>query len=153
MGINAFFTFTIILGKRVPWQTALGMVVWAGVLFVLVSATPLRAAIAQAIPRSLRAAAAAGIGMFLTFIGLKNAGIIVSDPATLVKLGTLDVKTLLCVGGIAITVVMMQRRSPLAFLAGIFAVTAAAAGLGLIATPKQVLSGAAPSRSSPVSLR
>src|SRR3954463_3339904 len=74
MGINAFFTFTIILGMKVPWQTALGIVFWAGVLFVLVSVTPLRVQIAQAIPAHLRTASACGIGMFLSFIGLKNAG-------------------------------------------------------------------------------
>ena len=90
MGLNAFFAFTIVLQNKVPWQTALGMVFWAGVLFLLVSATPLREQIALAIPESLRKAAAAGIGLLLTFIGLRNAGLIVGDPATLVRMGTLD---------------------------------------------------------------
>src|SRR5436309_14517239 len=71
MGINAFFTFTIILGKGVPWPTALGIIFWAGVLFLVISATPVRESIAKAIPEELRIAAAAGIGIFLTFIGLK----------------------------------------------------------------------------------
>ena len=74
MGLNAFFAYTIVLQGKVPWQTALGIVFWAGVLFLLVSATPLRERIALAIPPSLRAAAAAGIGLLLTFIGLHNAG-------------------------------------------------------------------------------
>src|SRR3954471_5009564 len=73
MGLNAFFAFTIVLQSKVPWQTALGMVLWAGVLFLAVSATPLRERIALAIPPSLRAAASAGIGLLLTFIGLRNA--------------------------------------------------------------------------------
>ena len=90
MGLNAFFAFTIVLQNKVPWQTALGMVFWAGVLFLLVSATPLREQIALAIPPPLRTAAAAGIGLLLTFIGLRNAGLIVGDPATLVRMGTLD---------------------------------------------------------------
>ena len=90
MGLNAFFAFTIVLQAKVPWQTALGMVFWAGVLFLVVSATPLRERIALAIPPALRAAAAAGIGLLLTFIGLRNAGLIVGDPATLVRMGTLD---------------------------------------------------------------
>src|SRR5215208_623500 len=72
MGLNAFFAFTIILGTRVPWPVALGLVFWAGVLFLVVSLTPVRAGIARAIPRGLRTATAAGIGVFLTFIGLKN---------------------------------------------------------------------------------
>src|SRR6185295_5919667 len=67
MGLNAFFAFTIVLQAKVPWQTALGMVFWSGVLFLVVSATPLREQIALAIPSSLRSAAAAGIGLLLTF--------------------------------------------------------------------------------------
>src|SRR5206468_4168053 len=82
MGLNAFFAFTIVLQSKVPWQTALGMVFWAGALFLIVSATPLREHIALAIPAALRSAAAAGIGLLLTFIGLRNAGLIVGDPAT-----------------------------------------------------------------------
>src|SRR5258708_2642010 len=90
MGLNAFFAFTIVLQNKVPWQTALGMVFWAGVLFLVVSLTPLREQIALAIPASLRKAAAAGIGPLLTFIGLTPAGLTVCDPATLVRMGTLE---------------------------------------------------------------
>src|SRR5467141_1363767 len=86
MGINAFFTYTIILGKGVPWPTALGIIFWAGVFFLLVSVTPVRESIAKAIPAELRIAAAAGIGIFLTFIGLKNAGFITSDPVIIVNI-------------------------------------------------------------------
>src|SRR4026209_2517039 len=73
MGLNAFFAYTIVLQDKVPWQTALGMVFWAGVLFLLISATPLRERIATAIPPNLRLATAAGIGLLLTFLGLRNA--------------------------------------------------------------------------------
>src|SRR6478672_9154624 len=86
MGIYAFFTFTIILTHQVWWQVALGIVFWAGVLFLLISVTPIRETIAKAIPAELRIGTAAGIGIFLTFIGLKNAGFITGDPVTLVKL-------------------------------------------------------------------
>ena len=89
MGINAFFTFTIILTQKVWWQVALGIVFWAGVLFLLISVTPVRETIAKAIPSELRIGTAAGIGVFLTFIGLKNAGFIAADPVTFVKLGVL----------------------------------------------------------------
>src|SRR5438105_8300 len=73
MGINAFFTYSIVLGKGVPWPAALGIVFWAGVIFLAISVTPVREMIAKSIPETLRTAAAVGIGIFLTFIGLKNA--------------------------------------------------------------------------------
>jgi AGZA family xanthine/uracil permease-like MFS transporter len=123
MGINAFFTYTIILTQKVWWQVALGIVFWAGVLFLLISVTPVRETIAKAIPSELRIATAAGIGVFLTFIGLKNAGLITSDPITFVKLGQLDHKTLLTVLGFIVMLVLMVRKSVFAFLGGIFLVT------------------------------
>src|SRR4051812_6013609 len=126
MGLNAFFAFTIVLQDKVPWQTALGMVFWAGVLFLIVSATSIREHIALAIPPPLRGAAAAGIGLLLTFIGLRNAGLIVADPATLVRMGALDHRAIFLLLGILIAVALMRRNSPLAFLAAIFSVTALA---------------------------
>ena len=77
MGLNAFFAFSLVLGRQIPWPQALGIVFWAGVLFLLLSITNVRAGIARAIPHGLRSAAAVGIGLFLTFIGLKNAGLVV----------------------------------------------------------------------------
>ena len=138
MGINAYFTFTVILTQKVWWQVALGIVFWAGVLFLLISVTPIRETIAKAIPAELRIATAAGIGIFLTFIGLKNAGLITSDPVTFVKLGTLDFKTLLAILGLIVTVVLSIRRSALAYLAGIFAVTLIAWLAGQVKAPDQI---------------
>src|SRR5688500_18028959 len=140
MGINAFFTFTIILTQGVWWQTALGIVFWAGVLFLLISITPVRETIAKAIPAELRIATAAGIGIFLTFIGLKNAGLITSDPVTFVKLGTLGFTTLLTIVGFIVTVILLIRRSALAFLAGIFVVTLIAWAAGVVKAPDQMFS-------------
>ena len=140
MGLNAFFAFTIVLQSKVPWQTALGMVFWAGVLFLLVSTTPLRERIALAIPASLRAAAAAGIGLLLTFIGLRNAGLIVGDPSTLVRMGTLDHRAALLLVGLLIAAALMRRENPLAFLAAIFAVTALAWALGYATRPERLTS-------------
>src|SRR6186997_1546304 len=140
MGINAFFTFTIILTQRVWWQTALGIIFWAGVLFLLISVTPVRETIAKAIPPELRIGTAAGIGIFLTFIGLKNAGLIASDPVTFVKLGTLGGEALLAIIGLAVTVVLMIRRSALAFLAGIFVVTIVAWAAGQVKAPDRPFS-------------
>jgi AGZA family xanthine/uracil permease-like MFS transporter len=124
----------------VPWQTALGMVFWAGVLFLLVSATPLRERIANAIPPGLRVAAAAGIGLLLTFIGFRNAGLIEADPATLVRLGTLDHRTVLLLIGVVLAVMLLRRHNPFAFLASIFAVTALAWVLGYADPPEQLTS-------------
>ena len=140
MGLNAFFTFTIIFTQKVWWQVALGIVFWAGVLFLLISITPVRETIAKAIPRELRIATAAGIGIFLTFIGLKNSGFIAADPVTFVKLGSLGKEALLTIAGFVITVVLMIRRSVFAFLAGIFVVTLIAWSLGMIKAPEQLFS-------------
>jgi len=140
MGINAFFTFTIILQEKVWWQVALGIIFWAGVLFLLISVTPVRATIAKAIPPELRIGTAAGIGIFLTFIGLKNAGLITSDPVTFVRLGTLGVETVLAILGVLLTIFLMTRGSSLAFLAGIFFVTIAGWTLGLLKAPPSFFS-------------
>jgi AGZA family xanthine/uracil permease-like MFS transporter len=140
MGLNAFFTFTIIFGQKVWWQVALGIVFWAGVLFLLISVTPIRETIAKAIPHELRIGTAAGIGIFLTFIGLKNAGFVAADPVTFVKLGPLGKEALLAIAGFVITVALMIRRSVFAYLAGIFLVTLAAWILGLIKAPEHLLS-------------
>ena len=140
MGINAFFAYSIVLGRQVPWQSALGMVFWAGALFLLVSVTPVRQRIAMAIPLNLRTAAAAGIGLFLTFIGLKNAGLVAAHPVTLVQLGPLDRKSVLSMMGLAVIAWGLKRKSPFAFLAGIFSVTAAGWALNLVQLPKQWVS-------------
>src|SRR3989442_766698 len=140
MGINAFFTYTIILGKGVPWPTALGIIFWAGVFFLMISVTPVRESIAKAIPAELRIAAAAGIGIFLTFIGLKNAGFIVADPVTFVKLGALGKPALLTILGLGISVFLMSRKSPFAFLLAITVVTITASALGLVNAPAKHLS-------------
>ncbi len=140
MGINAFFTYTVVLGKQVPWQIALGCVFWAGVIFLLVSLTPLRESIARAIPQGLRNAAAAGIGIFLTFIGLKGAGIIASNPVTFVQLGILDHRAALAMLGLLVIVFLMRRKSPFAFLSGIVLVTGIAWVSGRIETPASYFS-------------
>jgi len=102
----------------------------------LISVTPLRVQVAQAIPFNLRIATAAGIGCFLTFIGLKNAGIIVGDPATLVRLGKIDEKALLMLLGLGVMAAGMRRKSPFAFLGGIALVTLIAGLAGWIPAPE-----------------
>ena len=126
MGINAFFTFTIVLGKGVPWSEALGMVFVNGVIFLALSLTGWRERIIGAIPHSLKLALTAGIGLFIAFIGLKNAGVIVANPATLVAHGNLAAgPAALCLLGIGITGVLLARRVPGAMVLGMLAVTVA----------------------------
>jgi len=140
MGLNAFFTFTIILTQKIWWQVALGIVFWAGVLFLLISVTPIRETIAKAIPSELRIGTAAGIGIFLTFIGLKNAQIIAADPVTLVKLGLLGREAQLAIVGLVVIVILMIRRNIFSFLAGIFVVTLLAWWRGMIQPPEHLFS-------------
>ncbi len=140
MGLNAFFAYTIVLQQGVPWRTALGMVFWAGVLFLVVSATPLRERIATAVPPALRMAAAAGIGLLLTFIGLRNAGIIEADPAAIVRLGTLDHRAVFLLLGVLVAVALQRRHNPLAFLASMFLVSGLAWALGYARPPERFTS-------------
>jgi AGZA family xanthine/uracil permease-like MFS transporter len=135
MGLNAFFTYTIILGGGVAWPVALGIVFWAGVLFLLVSVTPLRESIALAIPQHLKDATAAGIGLLLTFIGLQGAGFVVANPATLVGVGQLDHRALFALAALAVSVWLSRRNNPFAFLAGIALVTAVAWAGGYVTPP------------------
>ena len=125
MGLNAFFAYTLVIGQGVPWPVALGIVFWAGVLFLIASLTPLRERIALAIPPSLRIASSAGIGLLLTFIGLQNAGFIAANPATIVGVGPMDHRTLLCLIGLGISVRLSRSGNPFAYLASMAVVTAA----------------------------
>ena len=135
MGLNAFFTYTVIINGGVPWPVALGIIFWAGVAFLLVSATPLRARIAMAIPPPLRSATASGIGLLLTFIGLQNAGFIAANQATMVGVGVLDHRALLTLAALVVSVWLARRDNPFAYLAGIVLVTASAWIGGFVTPP------------------
>lgn len=126
MGINAFFTFTIVLGKGVPWSEALGMVFVNGVIFLALSLTGVRERIIAAIPHALKIAVTCGIGLFIAFIGLKNGGVIVANPATFVSHGNFaSGPVALCLAGIALTAILVARRVPGAIVIGIGVVTLA----------------------------
>ena len=140
MGLNAFFAVTIVMQQHVPWQTALGMVFWAGVLFLLLSATPLRETIVMAIPSKLRLAAAAGIGLLLTLIGLRNVGLIEADTATLLRLGALDHRAAFLLAGVLVAVMLQRRNNPLAYVTSIVLVTAGAWILGYAMPPERIVS-------------
>ena len=140
MGLNAFFTYTIIINGHVPWPVALGIIFWAGVIFLLISATPLRERIAMAIPPSLRAATATGIGLLLTFIGLQNAGFVAANPATMVGAGPLDHRALFTLAALIVSISLARRGNPLAYLAGIAFVTIGAWVGGFVTPPSSWLS-------------
>lgn len=124
MGLNAFFTYTIVGDMGYPWQTALGAVFIAGILFVVLTVTRLREWMLVGIPWNLRIAMGAGIGLFVGLIGLKNGGIIVDHPATLLSLGDFKViETGLAGLGFLIIVSLAVRQFPGAILVGILAVT------------------------------
>jgi AGZA family xanthine/uracil permease-like MFS transporter len=111
MGLNAYFAFTVCLSREVPWEAALGMVFWNGLLFLLLSVTGIRTKIADTIPACLKIGVQCGIGLFIAFLGLKSAGIIVDHPATFVTIGDLsDPAILLVVVGIILTVVLVIRK-------------------------------------------
>ncbi len=135
LGINAFFTYTIVLGKQVPWPTALGVVFWSGVLFVLASITPLREKIVKAIPKDLRLATAVGIGLFICFIGLKNMGFVTSDPNTIIKLAHFDQSVWLGLLGLGLMIYLSHQKNPFSFLLGICVVTLISLLSGAVMVP------------------
>ncbi|MFW9609309.1 MAG: NCS2 family permease, partial [Aquaspirillum sp.] len=132
MGLNAYFTFAVVKGMGVPWQTALGAVFISGIIFVLVSSFKLRELIVNAIPYSLKLAISAGVGLFLAIIGLKGAGVITGSEATMVTLGNIhSPSTLLAVFGFLLIVVLEYRRVTGSIIIGVLAVTLLSVALGL----------------------
>jgi len=132
MGLNAYFTYSVCLGMGVPWQTALAAVFVSGIIFIAISMFKIREAIVNAIPMSLKLAIGGGIGLFLALIALKNAGVIVDNPATLVGLGDLKQPTvLLALLGFLMVVVMHHFKVRGAIIISILVLTAISTALGL----------------------
>jgi adenine/guanine/hypoxanthine permease len=128
MGLNAFFAFTICGAMNIPWQAALAMVFLSGCGFLLLTLTGIRERIVASIPLELKLAISAGIGMFILFIGLKNGGVIVTSPATLVTAGKLgEPQVMLVLAGIALTAVLHARNVRGAIVLGVIALTIAGA--------------------------
>lgn len=132
MGLNAYFTYTLVQGMGLPWQSALAAVFASGALFFVVSVTPLRQWIIDSISPSLKLAITAGIGFFLAFIGLQNAGLIAPDAATFVKLGEVRTPAAgIAVASFILMAALTARRMHGAILVGILAAYAAALMLGM----------------------
>lgn len=135
MGVNAFFAFTLVQGMGLSWQTALAAVLVEGVIFILITLFNIREAIVNSIPMSLRYAISAGIGMFISFIGLKNAGIIVSNEATFVMLGKFTPAAILAVIGIILSGILMKKNVKGALFYSIMACTLIGIPMGVTQMP------------------
>jgi adenine/guanine/hypoxanthine permease len=146
MGLNAYFAYTVVGGMGVPWEVALGAVFISGVIFIVLTVSRVRALVVDAIPDTLKVATAAGIGLFIAFIGLRNAGLVVPDAATVVTLGRLsDAEVLLALGGLVLTAALMARGFHAAIIIGIVGVTTTAIVAGLAPMPAGVISVPDPS--------
>lgn len=140
MGLNAFFAFTVILTFNIPWQTALSGVFVSGLIFILLTLTGVREKIINSIPAELKYAVGAGIGLFITFIGFQNAGIIVNNDAVLVGLGDLrNPETLLAIFGVIVTVILMVRGVNGGIFYGMLITSIVGIIFGLIDMPKQIV--------------
>jgi adenine/guanine/hypoxanthine permease len=145
MGLNAFFAYSVVLGMGIDWQVALFGVFMSGIIFILITVLRIRELIINAIPAELKYAAAAGIGLFIAFIGLKNAGIVVPYEATAVTLGDMMAgPTLLAVFGLVITVIFMVRGYKGGIFYGMIVTSLAGIATGIIGMPDQIV-GAVPS--------
>lgn len=132
MGLNAFFAYTIVLTMGYSWQFALTAVLIEGLIFILLTLTGLRQKMVECMPLQLRRAISAGIGLFIAFIGLQNAGIIAGSPATLVALGDMhDMGVLLACGGILLTGILLARKVIGALLIGVMLTTLVGIPMGV----------------------
>ncbi|MFY9688447.1 MAG: NCS2 family permease [Candidatus Acidiferrales bacterium] len=146
MSLNAYFTYTIVIQRGVPWQTALGVVLLSGILFLILTLTNIREQIVNGIPGCLKYGTAAGIGLFIAFVGFRNAGIIVANPSTFVALGkTSDPQVILAAVGVVLIAILMARRVGSAILLGIVIITLVGIPLGVSHWPAHLFSWPHPS--------
>ncbi|MCD2138447.1 NCS2 family permease [Salinicoccus halitifaciens] len=143
MGLNAFFAFSVVLTMGIPWQTALTGVLFSGIIFVILTLSGVREYIINAIPMEMKMAVSAGIGFFITFVGLQGAGIITSDEATLVSLGPVhDPGVLLAGFGLLVTVILMAKKVPGAIFFGMIITAVTGVIFSLVPMPEGIVSAA-----------
>ncbi|WP_125979841.1 NCS2 family permease [Loigolactobacillus iwatensis] len=143
LGVNAFFTYSVVIGMKIPWQTALAGVFVASIIFMIITVFKLREAIINAIPHNLKLAIAAGIGLFIAFIGLHDGGLIVANKSTVVGLGSLNVSTTwLTIFGLIVTAILMTRKVPGAIFIGMVLTSLLGLITGLIHLPSAIISSA-----------
>ncbi len=140
MSLNAYFTYSVCLGMHIPWRTALGVVFFSGVLFIVLTVTRVREQIVNGIPDCLKHSTAAGIGMFIAFVGLRSAKLVVANPATFVGIGNFsDPEVQAACLGLVLTLVLMVRKVKGAILLGIFGATLYGIFRGMAHWPASVL--------------
>lgn len=146
MSLNAYFTYSVCLGMHVPWRTALGVIFLSGVLFLILTVTRVREQIVNGIPNCLKHSTAGGIGMFIAFVGLRNANLVVANPATFVSLGSFsDREAQLACVGLVIMFILMSRRITGAILIGVIATTLLGILRGMARWPASIFSWPHPS--------
>ncbi|SDI73978.1 putative MFS transporter, AGZA family, xanthine/uracil permease [Natribacillus halophilus] len=141
MGLNAFFAYTVVIGMGIPWETAIAGFLVAGLIFLILTLTGLREKVIDAIPPQLKDATVAGIGMFIAFIGLQNAGVVTADEETLITLSNItSPTTVLALFGLIVTAIMLVRSVNAAIFFGMIITAVAGIITGLIPVPSQVVS-------------
>ena len=146
MSLNAYFTYSIVIGRGVPWQTALGVVFLSGMLFLILTLTNVREQIVNGIPDCLKHGTAAGIGLFIAFVGFRNANIIVANASTFVAFGKVsDPQVILAAVGMLLIAILMARRVGSAILIGIVAITLVGIPFGVSHWPAHLFSWPHPS--------
>ncbi|AFS40756.1 MAG: NCS2 family permease [Leuconostoc gelidum] len=141
LGVNAFFAYSVVIGMKVPWETAMAGVFVAAIIFLVLTFFKIREKIINIIPQNLKLAIAAGIGLFIAFIGLHDAGLIVANKDTMVSLGNLTTPTsLLSIFGIILTFILLTRKTPAAIFIGMVATSIVGIIFGLIKLPTTIIS-------------
>jgi AGZA family xanthine/uracil permease-like MFS transporter len=141
MSLNAYFTYAVCIGMGIPWRTALGVVFFSGVAFLVLTVTKIREQIVNAIPDSVKFSTAAGLGMFIAFIGLRNGKLVVANPATFVGIGSFsNHEVQIACFGLAVTLVLMTRKITGSILIGIICATLLSIFSGVSKWPSAILS-------------
>lgn len=141
MSLNAYFTYSVCLGMHIPWRTALGVIFLSGVFFLILTVTRIREQIVNGIPECLKHSTAGGIGIFIAFVGLRNANLVVANPATFVSLGSFaNREAQLAVIGLAIILILMARKITGSILIGVLATTLFGILRGMASWPSSIFS-------------
>ena len=151
MGLNAFFTYSLVIGEGIHWTQALGVVFISGLIFLILAVSGVRKYIAEAIPKELSIASAAGIGLFLSFVGLKGMGVIVGDPDTLVALADFNPTVLIALLGLVLMGIFEVKKVKGGILISIVITTILSIALGLVELPSAIIS--APPSIEPIAFK
>jgi len=144
MGLNAFLAYSVVIGMKVPWQTAMGIVFLEGAIITLLVLTNVREHVMAAIPLDLKRGIGVGIGLLIALIGLQNARLVVANQATMIAFGRIGTESLIAIFGLLATAFLLARKIRGSFLIGILLCTAMAAAAGLIPMPSTLVAGVKP---------